>query len=248
MPDSSHRSAALGFETVIARSPDHVAELVAERLEGLIAAATTRPVTVALSGGSTPKRLYERLAAAPFRERVHWDRVELFFGDERSVPPDDPDSNYRMADEALLSQVPVTAHRMRAEIGDAAGYERVLRERIPRRRGEWPAFDIVLLGMGPDGHTASLFPGTAALDERVRQVVMNDVPQLGTQRMTLTYPVLNAAQHVWVLVPGADKRDIVARCLEARERPGGATQYPVVGVRPTDGELVWWLDEGSAPS
>src|SRR5205085_3455500 len=124
-------------------------------------------------------------------------------------PPEHPDSNYGMAKRALLDHVPVTAHRMVAEHGDAEGYARLLGERIARRRDGAPVLDVVLLGMGDDGHTASLFPGTAALTERTRWVVMNDVPQLKTRRMTLTYPVLNAAEHVWMLIAGAGKRERV---------------------------------------
>jgi 6-phosphogluconolactonase len=223
------------------------AEAVAAAVADAIVAHAEHPAapfTIALSGGSTPKRLYELLAASPRRERVRWPDVELFFGDERAVPPDHPDSNYGMVKRALLDHVPVRAHRMVAEQGDADGYARLLDERIARRRDGIPVLDLVLLGIGEDGHTASLFPGTAALGERARRVVMNDVPQLHTRRMTLTYPVLNAAERVWVLIAGASKRAIVAECLAAAARD--EAPRPILAVRPTAGELVWFLDKAAA--
>lgn len=235
-----------GVTTKVFEDAEALAQAVAAEIVACAATATGRPFTIALSGGSTPKRLYEILAAPPFRDRVRWQDVELFFGDERSVPPDHPDSNWGMAKRALLDRVPVVAHRMEAEKGDADGYARVLGERIPRRRGGVPVLDVVLLGMGEDGHTASLFPGTAALGERARWVVMNDVPQLHTRRMTLTYPVLNAAERVWILSAGAGKRTMVAECLAAAARGDDPPPRPIVGVRPSDGELVWFLDKAAA--
>lgn len=233
-------------ETIICKDAADLAGRVAERIRALSEEEGSTPRTVALSGGSTPKRLYEVLAKPPFRESVRWNRLEVFFGDERSVPPDHEDSNYRMAQEALLSHVPVQVHRMQAEAGEADAYERLVRERIAETRDGIPVFDLILLGMGGDGHTASLFPGTAALEERNRLVVMNEVPQMKTRRMTFTYPLINAARRVWVLVPGADKRDRVKECLDALARATGERPYPIVGVQPTHGELIWWLDEGSA--
>jgi 6-phosphogluconolactonase len=223
-----------------------VAHQAAERFQALAATATTTTLAVALSGGNTPKHLYEILAQPPFRDNVNWDALELFFGDERAVPQDHPDSNYRMVSETLLKKTHVTAHRMRAEAGDAQGYERLVRQRVREQQDGIPVFDLILLGMGPDGHTASLFAGTEALGERRRLVVMNDVPQLHARRMTFTYPVLNAARRAWVLVTGKDKRAIVEQCLAAREAPGAEQRYPVVGVRPHRGELIWWLDRASA--
>jgi 6-phosphogluconolactonase len=241
------------IQTEVFANPEALATAVAERFATLTeqsnartARSTQTPLTVALAGGSTPKRMYELLAAPPLRDRVRWDALELFFGDERSVPPEHPDSNYGMAKRALLDHVPVRAHRMVAEQGDAAGYARLLGERIARRRDGVPVLDVVLLGMGDDGHTASLFPGTAALAERAQWVVMNDVPQLHTRRMTLTYPVLNAAEHVWVCIAGAGKRPMVTECLTAAAR--GETPRPILGVRPTAGELIWFLDTAAAPT
>jgi 6-phosphogluconolactonase len=234
-----------GIHTVVLRDAAQLAATVAERFDALTATPASAPFTVALAGGSTPERLYGLLAAPPHRDRVRWDAVEFFFGDERAVPPEHPDSNYGMAKRALLDRVPSPAHRMAAERDDAAGYARLLGERVTRLRNGVPALDLVLLGIGEDGHTASLFPGTAALGERSAWVVMNEVPQLHTRRMTLTYPVLDAAERVWVLIAGAGKRAIVTRCLDAAAR--GETSPPILGVRPTAGELVWFLDEAAAP-
>ncbi len=233
-----------GIETRIFEDAEALAAAVAEELTELLERHTRTPFTIALAGGSTPKRLYELLAAEPYRERIHWKDVEFFFGDERSVPPDHADSNYGMAKRALLDHVPAKAHRMVAETGDVRGYARLLSERIEERRDGVPVLDLVLLGIGDDGHTASLFPGTAALDEHTRWVVMNDVPQHHTTRMTLTYPILNAAERVWVLIAGAGKTAMVAECLAAAAR--NETPRPILGVRPTAGELVWFLDKAAA--
>jgi 6-phosphogluconolactonase len=233
-------------DTVVAKDPRDLACRAARRFEALVTGSSDQRFAVALAGGNTPRQLYEVLAAPPFRDRIPWGRLELFFGDERAVGPEHPDSNYGMAQRALLSKVPVIAHRMRAEAAAADEYERLIRERITTTREGVPVFDLVLLGMGKDGHTASLFPGTRALEEEVRLVVMNEVPQLNTQRMTFTYPLLNAARRVWVLVPGADKREMVGQCMAALERRSAERPWPIVGVRPTDGELIWWLDDASA--
>jgi 6-phosphogluconolactonase len=232
------------FREVVSKHRSELARAVAEGIASLSRAPGGETRAVALSGGSTPKVLYETLAGPTFRERVDWSRLELFFSDERSVPPDDLESNYGLAARTLLTAVkPAAVHRMAADRGDARGYERLVRERIVRRRGGVPIFDLVFLGMGDDGHTASLFPGTRALEERERLVVMNDVPQRNTRRMTFTYPLINAADRVWVLIAGADKHTMVARCREARAR--GDRPVPVLGVTPA-GELVWWLDEAAS--
>jgi 6-phosphogluconolactonase len=219
---------------------------LARAIAGGVAALSRSPDggrrAVALSGGSTPKALYETLARSPLRERVDWSRLELFFSDERSMPPDDPESNYGLAARTLLTVVkPAAVHRMVAERGDAEGYERLVRERVVRRRGAVPVFDLVFLGMGEDGHTASLFPGIRALEERERLVVMTHVPQRKTQRITFTYPLINAVDRVWVA--GADKHPMVTRCREASAR--GDRPVPLLGVSPA-GELVWWLDEAAS--
>lgn len=205
--------------------------------------------TVALSGGSTPKNLFNLLATNA-RNSLPWDRMFFFWGDERHVPPKDPESNYRMADEAMLSKVPVPAEnvfRMAGENPDAAAaaesYEQTLRKFFQLNPGEFPRFDLILLGMGPDGHTASLFPGTAGLQEKSRLVIANWVEKLKTHRLTFTLPVLNAARCVAFLVSGTDKAPALRAVLEDNV-PGD--QYPSKLVQPKDGKLIWFLDRAAA--
>ncbi len=221
-----------------------VATAAADRLATLLGGAQA-PFSIALAGGTTPRALYEQLASDAFRSRIPWDRVQLFFADERSVPPDHPDSTFGMVSRALLSVVNVRTYRMEAEHGAATAYEEILHTRVPARVGTMPALDLVLLGIGEDGHTASLFPGTAALEEDERAVLMNEVPHLATRRMTLTYPAINAARRVWLLVTGERKRHIVAGLLGGAQAPDSAT-WPVRRVAPATGELVWWLDRAAA--
>ena len=204
---------------------------------------------IALSGGSTPRNLHTLLATNA-RASLPWDRTFFFWGDERHVPPDDPESNYRMADETLLSKIPIApAHvfRIPAENPDAAAaaeaYEQTLRKFFALEPGQFPRFDLILLGMGPDGHTASLFPGTAALEEKSRLVVANWVEKFKTYRITLTLPVLNAARSVAFLVSGTDKAAALRAVLEGNEP---AEQYPSKLVRPTDGQLIWLVDRAAA--
>jgi len=235
------------FREVVVEDRSALARAVAERIAELSQGAPSDgggALTIALSGGSTPKALYETLAAPPFLDRVAWPRLELFFSDERAVPPDNAKSNYGLAARTLLSKIPSPVHRMVAESGEAEAYEHLIRSHIDKRRGDIPVFDLILLGLGEDGHTASLFPGTLALEERERLVVMNEVPQKNTRRMTFTYPLINAADRVWVLISGADKRDIVSRCRAERAR--SERSYPILRVAPNAGELVWWLDQAAA--
>ncbi len=202
--------------------------------------------TVALSGGSTPRSLYSLLAKnyADFS----WSRTFLFFGDERHVPPTDSDSNYRMVNEALLTKVPIptgNVYRVRAENPDAAAaaadYEEKLRSFFRLRPGEFPRFDLILLGMGPDGHTASLFPDSEGLKEQSRLVIANWVQKFQTHRITFTFPVLNHAAEVMFLASGPDKADMVRQVLEGKSTP----PFPAQQVQP-DGRLAWMLDEAAA--
>lgn len=205
--------------------------------------------TIALSGGSTPKALYNLLATNA-RNALPWDRMFFFWGDERHVPPTDGDSNYRMADEVMLSKVPVppgNIFRMPAENPDAArvadDYEKTLRKFFQLSGADAPQFDLILLGMGPDGHTASLFPGTAALQEKSRLVVANWVEKLKTSRLSFTLPVLNAGRCVAFLVSGTDKSTVLKTVLE-ENAPG--EQYPAKLVNPSSGKLIWFLDRAAA--
>lgn len=213
------------------------------------AVASRGRFTIALSGGSTPKSLFNLLATNA-KSTLPWDRMFFFFGDERHVPPNDPDSNYRMANEAMLSKVPVpTANvfRIEAENPDAAAaaaaYEQTLRKFFQVAAGEVPKFDLILLGMGPDGHTASLFPGTAGLQEKTRLVIANWVEKMKTHRLSFTLPLINAARCAAFLVSGTDKAAALKAVLEGNA-PG--EQYPAKLVAPRDGKLIWFLDRAAA--
>jgi 6-phosphogluconolactonase len=201
--------------------------------------------TVALSGGSTPKSLYALLATKP---SIPWDKICFFWGDERHVPPDHPDSNYRMANEALLSKVPLRPEnifRIRAEEKDADAaalqYEQTMRQFFHLSPGEFPRFDLILLGLGPDGHAASLFPESSALNERQRLVVANWVEKFKTYRITFTFPVLNAAAYVIFLASGPGKAAILHEVLE-----NSSANLPSQLVRPTDGKVLWLVDSAAA--
>jgi 6-phosphogluconolactonase len=202
--------------------------------------------SVALSGGSTPGGLYRLLAEEPYRAQVPWEEVHLFWGDERCVPPDDPGSNYHLAREMLIARVPIPAenvHRVRGELGAqvaAQGYEQTLEGFFC---GPRPRFDLVLLGLGEDGHTASLFPGSSLLAETERLVaparaLYQDRP---AERVTLTLPAINAARQVLFLVAGSDKAKIVQAVVE-----GPAGQLPAQHIRPTAGQLTCLLDASAA--
>ncbi len=203
--------------------------------------------TVALSGGSTPRGLHQELVTN-FSKQLPWDKVFFFWGDERHVPPDFPESNFRMAKETLLSKLPIPTEnvfRMAGNLPDAnqaaSIYEQALREFFHPAPGQFPRFDFILLGIGPDGHTASLFPGTKALEEKQHFVVGNWVEQHSTWRITLTYPVLNNAANVMFLVEGSGKAEIVRKAL----KDAGAN-LPCQGVHPENGELMWYLDQAAA--
>lgn len=216
--------------------------------------------TVALSGGSTPRAMLSLLAADPFLDTVPWQSIYFFWGDERCVPPDHPDSNYRMATEALLSKVPVPPEnifRIPAEKSDPALGAEEYASTLTRfflaglganRSGtaplsNFPRFDLVFLGMGPDGHTASLFPHTPALQANEQVVVANYVEKLGSYRITLTAATINNARNVTFLVAGEDKAEALRNVLEGSHQPD---LYPSQLIRPANGTLQWMVDEAAA--
>ena len=219
---------------------EYIATLAEERV------LTRGRFTVALSGGSTPRRLYETLASSPYAERLPWDRWVVFWGDERCVPSDHEDSNYLMAKRALLDRVPVleeNVHRMRGEAPPqeaAEEYQQVLRLVFGEST---PSIDLVLLGIGEDGHTASLFPGTDALQEERRLVVANWIPALEAHRLTFTLPLLNAAGEVAFLVTDESKAEVLLQVL--RPAPGAAIP-PAALIRPASGKLHWFLSKAAA--
>jgi 6-phosphogluconolactonase len=207
---------------------------------------------VAFSGGSTPRPLYEALAQAPYRERIDWTRVEFFWGDERAVAPDHSDSNFRMTNEALVAKLapdPERVHRMKAERSDlesaARDYESEIARALGRNGadGEPPSLDLALQGLGPDGHTASLFPYTEALNESRRWVTPNYVPRFKTWRLTMTPRLLNRAALIIFLVAGMDKAAPLAQVLEGPEDP---QRLPAQMVRPANGRLLWLADREAA--
>ena len=228
---------------------EEVARAAAERFVELAQSAVDERgrFAVALSGGSTPRRAYELLAGEDYRGRVDWPRVHLFFGDERMVPPDDSESNYRMASEALLSHVaipPENVHRING-LGDALANARLYEDELRAFFNDdpWPRFDLVLLGMGDDGHTASLFPGTVALDEQATWAAANWVEKLRAYRVSLTAPAINRAAHVIFLVTGANKAEALGEVLGGEPDP---RRLPSQLIKPLDGSLEWLVDKAAA--
>jgi 6-phosphogluconolactonase len=204
------------------------------------------PRTVALSGGSTPKLLFELLADPnePFRDQIPWSNIHFFWSDERHVPPDHPDSNYRMAKEAMLAHVPVPQHNIHRVPSEnpnateaATEYEQTL---IEITQQSLPQLDLIMLGLGTDGHTASIFPGSEVLHETKRLVAAAWVEKFQTYRITMTLPLLNNGACVVFLVSGSEKAQIVKEVLEDPEK------YPAHAVKPTRGELLWMLDKDAA--
>lgn len=200
--------------------------------------------TIALSGGSTPKLLYSLLGDEPYHSQIDWTQVDIFWSDERCVPPNDPDSNYLLAQQVLLSKISVPAdqvHRMPADQPDRDAASKAYSEEMQRTFGTngIPNFDLIQLGMGPEGHTASLFPHQASLHEQQRLVMPVNVPKPPPPRLTFTPPLLNAARYILFLVAGADKADALQAVLEGEYQPD---EYPAQIVRPNNGEVIWMLD------
>lgn len=237
-------------EIEIYDSPAALADAAARRLAALASehVAASGRFSLALSGGSTPRALHERLARPPLRDAIPWAKVLVFWGDERFVPPDHPDSNERMARETLLDHVPIlpenlhpmpTVGQTPAEAAEA--YGRTLRALL----GDPPRLDLLLLGMGPDGHTASIFPGQpeAVAPGESPAIPVFDAPKPPPTRLSLSYRTINAARNVLLLVAGADKAAAVKAALEGSPDPA---RVPAGGVRPAAGTLVWMLDRAAA--
>ncbi len=232
---------------------EQVVRRVAESVVQVGAAAIERHgrFFVALSGGATPRPLYRLLTQGGYRDQIDWSRVEWFWTDERTVPPDHPDSNYRMASEALLVPLGIETrriHGMRADRpeldGSAQDYEREIADSFCVSRADRPPrFDLILLGMGDDGHTASLFPYTSALNANDRWVVANDIPPLNTRRMTMTYNLINRAEHIVFVVTGKDKASRLAEVLQGAYDP---QRLPAQAVRSDSGTVEWFVDAASA--
>jgi len=232
------------LERLSREAAEQFAQLAEQQVQG------SGRFSVALSGGSTPQRLYELLASEPYRSRIPWDQAHVFWADERCVPSDHLESNFRMANDMLLSRVPlpsVNVYRIPADQGDpvsaAASYEHTLRAFFRLQHEAWPEFDLVLLGVGKDGHTASLFPGSPALHETHRLVVATVGGTPNVPRISLTVPVFNHAKHLVWLVSGVDKAAVVRAILAGPEQPD---ELPAEMIRPVRGSSVWLLDRAAA--
>jgi 6-phosphogluconolactonase len=225
---------------------DHAAASLARLCKEAIAARGY--FSLALSGGSTPPVLYARLLKDDYRNSIEWNKIHFFIGDERCVPYDSKESNFGNASRLLLDKLPIPPENLHPTInqdkdpaGSAKQYEEELRKFFKLKPGEFPSLDLIMLGMGPDGHCASLFPGTKALDETQRLVVDNFVPKFDSSRITFTLPVLNSAREIHFMIEGAEKSEVLAEALE-----GDQVQYPVQRVAPKSGVIYWYIDRSAA--
>ena len=236
------------MDTRIFETPEKLADQVAQDIVQYSNETLQKQprFTIALNGGVTPKLFFQSLTQEPRKSSVAWDKWWFFWGDERCVPKEHSESNFKLAQENLLQSVPAKSSQVFRIHGEdpppvaARDYEKVLRG-IFGAAADWPQFDLILLGMGADGHTASLFPGTAALEEHQRWVVENVVRSLQTVRITLTLPVLNHAKQVWFVVTGSKKKEAFAKAQGAPD-----PSYPASLVRPLHGELRWYIDQALA--
>lgn len=238
-------------QLLIFDSASEVARAAADRFVEIARAAIDARgrFGVALAGGSTPKRAYELLASDEYKDKLDWSKVHIFFGDERCVPPDDAESNYRMANEAMLSRLPIpqqNIHRMQG-MGDAVANARLYEDELRTyfNDASWPSFDLVFLGMGDDGHTASLFPGSPALSEQQAWTAANWVEKLKAYRITLTAPAINHAAHVIFLVTGENKAERLAEVLSDNLEP---QRLPAQLISPVSGSLEWFVDKAASAS
>lgn len=202
--------------------------------------------TISLSGGSTPRQLYSLLASEPWVKQMPWGKTHIFFGDERCVSQSDNNSNFKMINDALLSKVPIPKSNIHAPFGQDANPEEAAaqyQQQLMEFFGSQPVFDLVLLGLGPEGHTASIFPNSPALAERQKLVMAYNVDAEHGWRLTMTLPLINAARHIMFFVAGEDKKDILCQILS----PGSnGHNIPATLIRPADGTLSWYLDDAAA--
>lgn len=231
------------------------AELVAEEaarrwLQSAQEAVSERGAfRIMLSGGNTPRLLYQLMAQDPWRDQIPWERTYVFWGGERRVPPNHPESDYRMARETLLDHVPIPddhVFRLQGEGLESSvvrDYENKLRRHFQLKEREWPRFDLALLGLGADGHIASIFPGTRAVSDLSNTVLVYQVPKLGVERVTVTLPVINHARHILFLVVGEEKASALAGALQGPNLP---STYPAQAVKPVDGTVTWLVDKAAA--
>jgi 6-phosphogluconolactonase len=238
-------------EIFIHRDLDELSRNVAEEFIRLAERAIrdSGRFIVALSGGSTPQRLFKLLAEPEYSPRVPWQQVHLFWGDERCVPPDHPESNYGAARSLLISKIPVPDDNVHRLVGEkepqlaAAEYEQTLKALFSLAPGQWPRFDLILLGIGDDGHTASLFPDNDALRDQQNLVVAPYVETLQAHRLTLTLPVINHAANIWFLVSGGSKARVLRQILKG---DSGSARIPATLVEPVNGRLIWFITQDAA--
>lgn len=240
----SERTIVSDLDDMSVRGANHVAEII-ER-----AVKERKKCMIALSGGNTPRKLYERLASEEFVSRIPWESTYWFFGDERHVPPDHDDSNYKMASDSLLSNVPIPTgniHRIMTEKPDpptiAASYELTLMKVFNLAPGELPVFDLMFLGVGADGHVASLFPHSDALQVTARMATANKIPETENWRITMTFPVINEAKQLLFLVAGEDKAEALRQVLEG---PSNPEEFPAQLIRQKRGFQLWLIEKSAA--
>ena len=240
------------FEIRIVEDPKELAQVAANEFKRLAndAVESKGSFNVALSGGSTPKAMFDLLSTDPYRATIPWFETHFFWGDERHVSPDDADSNYRMTKEHLLSKIPIlleNIHRVKAEDTDAqlvaARYEQHLRKHFNLSQSEIPQFDLVFLGMGDDGHTASLFPGTDVVHDSENLVAAPWVEKFDSHRITFTPRVINNADRIIFLVKGEDKADALVQVLEGEKN---IDLYPAQVINPTHGTVFWLCDRAAS--
>ena len=235
----------------IAKDQLSLAEIAADKIIALTVDSIHRQgqFTIALAGGSTPRGIYTLLATLPNRSKIDWKRVFIFWGDERNVPPENTNSNYQMVKQTLLDHVPIPTkniYRIEGELDPniaALQYEQNMRSFFSVPYDEFPSFDLILLGLGEDGHTASLFPETKALDEKARWVAENYVPKLNEWRITFTIPLINSSANIIIVVSGEQKADIIKDVLGGNNQ---SSKSPIESIRPKDGNLLWLVDQAAA--